>query len=291
MGVQAAGDVSGGRDHPELGRIPGAVLKEFRHEQYGTIRFPLESKRYRFTRMGKSEGETWRLVYGLPSGMGPDGAFSVYRKKLQEMGFDLLYECEDENHLFYRNLIKSAKYPSWQHHVDSVYCLVARGKLRGRKAIVGIYPASSRGRHAGVWMYIVESKPLEAKLEVVGAEKMASEISSKGRIALYGILFDHDSAAIKPESKPTLAEIAKYLRAHSKAKLYVVGHTDNTGTYEYNLDLSKRRAASVVKALVRNHGVAAGRLKAVGVGPVAPVASNETEEGRAKNRRVELVAQ
>jgi len=74
-------------------------------------------------------------------------------------------------------------------------------------------------------------------------------------------------------------------------KLYVVGHTDNTGTYEYNLDLSRRRAAAVVEALTRGHGVAAARLKAVGVGPVAPVASNATEEGRAKNRRVELVAQ
>lgn len=86
-------------------------------------------------------------------------------------------------------------------------------------------------------------------------------------------------------------EIAKLLKADAKLKLYVVGHTDNAGTFDYNLRLSKDRAAAVVTALTAKHGIAAARLLPFGAGPAAPVASNDAEAGRAKNRRVELVKQ
>ena len=120
---------------------------------------------------------------------------------------------------------------------------------------------------------------------------MGSGIRGQKFRALYGIRFHHDSAAIRSESAEAIAEIAKYLRAHPDVRLYVVGHTDGTGAYEYNLDLSRRRAQAVVRELTSRHGIAAGRLKPVGVGPGAPVAPNSTEEGRARNRRVELVPQ
>ncbi len=96
---------------------------------------------------------------------------------------------------------------------------------------------------------------------------------------------------IKPESEPSLKESAKLLQADPKLKLYVVGHTDNEGTFEYNIKLSKDRAEAVVKALVSTYKIAAARLQAFGAGPVSPAASNQTEEGRAKNRRVELAEQ
>jgi outer membrane protein OmpA-like peptidoglycan-associated protein len=120
---------------------------------------------------------------------------------------------------------------------------------------------------------------------------MAADISTTGHVALYGIHFDTNSADIKPESEPTLQEIAKLLRNDAALKLYVVGHTDSVGGYEYNIGLSQRRADSVTKALAARHGIAAARLKGAGVGLLAPVAPNDTEEGRAKNRRVELVRQ
>ena len=108
-------------------------------------------------------------------------------------------------------------------------------------------------------------------------------------MALYGILFDTNSAAIKPESTPTLQEIAKLLKSQAGLKLLVVGHTDNVGSFEANLDLSQRRAASVVKALTSGQGVSASRLVPVGVSFAAPVAPNKTDDGRARNRRVQLV--
>ena len=96
-------------------------------------------------------------------------------------------------------------------------------------------------------------------------------------------------ADVKPESDPALKEIAKLLQQDNGLKLYVVGHTDNVGKFSYNIKLSQARADAVVKKLVTDYGMSADRLKPHGVGPLAPVSSNKTEEGQALNRRVELV--
>jgi outer membrane protein OmpA-like peptidoglycan-associated protein len=120
---------------------------------------------------------------------------------------------------------------------------------------------------------------------------MAREIADKGRVALYGIHFDTDRADVKPESKPALEQIARLLGRDARIRLYVVGHTDGAGGFDHNLDLSRRRAQAVVQALAQQYAVDAARLRPLGVGPAAPVASNRNDGGRAKNRRVELVEQ
>ena len=124
----------------------------------------------------------------------------------------------------------------------------------------------------------------------VNAESLASEIEEKGKVAVYGIYFDTDKAEVKPDSQPMLAEITRLMQLRPQLRLYVDGHTDNQGADDYNLDLSRRRAAAVVDALATNHGVDGERLESRGIGASEPVETNETEEGRAKNRRVELVA-
>jgi outer membrane protein OmpA-like peptidoglycan-associated protein len=141
-----------------------------------------------------------------------------------------------------------------------------------------------------IWIRIVEKKAMEQDI-VANADVFQNDIRSTGHAAVYGILFDTDSAAIKPESAEAIGEIAKLLKADPTLKIYVVGHTDGTGAVEHNVQLSLARAQSVKQALMRDHGIAAERLKAFGCGPCAPVASNDTEEGQAKNRRVELVKQ
>jgi outer membrane protein OmpA-like peptidoglycan-associated protein len=123
----------------------------------------------------------------------------------------------------------------------------------------------------------------------VTAAAMNSSIASTGQVTLYGITFDFDKVDIKPESKSQLDEIAKVLATNAGLKLKVIGYTDNKGTADHNLKLSQQRADAIVSALVRNYGIAADRLSAIGAGSNAPVASNDTEEGRAKNRRVELL--
>ena len=138
---------------------------------------------------------------------------------------------------------------------------------------------------------IVEMKPMDSGLVMVNADSLASDISRTGHASVYGISFDTGKADVKPESVGTLEEIAKLLQKSAQLKLYVVGHTDNVGNLASNQDLSQRRADAVAQLLSAKYGVLAARLRAIGDGPSAPVASNDSEEGRAKNRRVELVKQ
>ena len=119
---------------------------------------------------------------------------------------------------------------------------------------------------------------------------IATNLASTGKVVLYGIYFDSDSATLKSESEKTLGEILAALQAKPTLKLQIAGHTDSTNTDAYNLKLSQQRSEAVVAWLVK-HGIAASRLIAKGFGKSQPVADNATAAGRALNRRVELVAQ
>jgi outer membrane protein OmpA-like peptidoglycan-associated protein len=146
---------------------------------------------------------------------------------------------------------------------------------------------------AGNGMYtinVIEKETMKQDV-VADASSMAGSIRETGKVALYGIYFDTGKAVLKSESKPSLAEISKLLKADPELKLYVVGHTDNVGKFESNMRLSMERAMAVVNALITQYGISATRLTGFGDGPTAPVASNDKEEGRALNRRVELVKQ
>jgi outer membrane protein OmpA-like peptidoglycan-associated protein len=118
-------------------------------------------------------------------------------------------------------------------------------------------------------------------------EQLANELSTSGRTRVYGILFDTNSATIRPESKPALDDIIAVLQSHNDWSMVIEGHTDATGGEAHNRQLSEARAQSVRSYLV-NAGIAAERLTTQGFGATKPVAPNETELGRAQNRRVEL---
>ncbi len=146
---------------------------------------------------------------------------------------------------------------------------------------------------AGNGMYkihVIEKELMRQDVQA-NAESLAGSIRASGRAAVYGIYFDTGRSEIKPASEQAIGEIAKLLKSDPGLKLYVVGHTDNVGAFDYNVKLSQSRAAAVVGALTGKHGIAPARLTPFGAGPTAPVAANTSEEGRAKNRRVELVAQ
>ncbi|MDZ7768556.1 MAG: OmpA family protein [Woeseiaceae bacterium] len=138
---------------------------------------------------------------------------------------------------------------------------------------------------------VIETRAAETGLVVADAEAMGRDIEELGRTVLDGLYFDHDKATLTPASAPALAEIAKLLGSLPDKRFYVVGHTDATGTFSYNMRLSADRAQSVRDALVREHAVDSTRLQPAGVGPLAPVFNNASDGGREKNRRVELVEQ
>jgi outer membrane protein OmpA-like peptidoglycan-associated protein len=148
--------------------------------------------------------------------------------------------------------------------------------------------ADADPRAEGYFLNIIERQAMQ-QVVTLDAAGMASSISNTGSVAIYGINFDTASSAIKPESEPAVDEIAKLLTNNPALKVGIVGHTDMVGDATANMKLSQARAQSVINELVSKHGIAAARLVAFGNGPWAPVASNKTDDGRAKNRRVELV--
>ncbi len=152
-----------------------------------------------------------------------------------------------------------------------------------------VWAEAERG-NGKIWLRIVEKQAMTQHV-VADAASFRDGLKANGHIAVEGIYFDTGKAIVKPESTPALQEVAKLLAADPALKLWVVGHTDSVGQIDANMALAKARAEAVAAALVSAHGVAAGRLKGYGVGPLAPVASNDGEDGRAKNRRVELVKQ
>lgn len=124
--------------------------------------------------------------------------------------------------------------------------------------------------------------------DTVLASDMEQRLNTDGHVAVYGILFAAADASLRPDSAPVLQQILTLLQTHPGLRLRVEGHTDSQGASSYNQRLSEQRAASV-RAWLVEHGVDGGRLQAVGIGETTPIGPNETEAGRALNRRVELV--
>lgn len=121
-------------------------------------------------------------------------------------------------------------------------------------------------------------------------DDIKAALERDGKVTLTGgVVFETNSAKLSPGGRARVGELAEALREHPEWNVAVIGYTDDTGNYDYNLKLSKDRAQSVVNALVKEYGIANTRLAPEGRGPLSPVASNDTPEGRAQNRRVEVV--
>ena len=140
---------------------------------------------------------------------------------------------------------------------------------------------------------IVETKAMEQTLQAnaateAKASSMADALRETGHLAVYGIAFDFNKASIRPEATPVLKQVQALLTGDSALKISIEGHTDSIGLPAYNQKLSSDRA-DAVKTWLATHGIDAARLSSVGFGDTKPIADNSTEDGRTKNRRVELV--
>lgn len=164
---------------------------------------------------------------------------------------------------------------------------VFRASYQGKEIWIELSPSGLSPDEASWTMVAVE---IEAMKQEVTALDIAAAVKASGKVAIYGILFDTGKATLSPASSKAIKEIASYLKSNPTVSIFVVGHTDNVGDFSANISLSKNRAAAVMKELAVVHGISTDRLTAEGVGPLAPVSTNLTEEGRSLNRRVEVVA-
>lgn len=230
------------------------------------------------------EGKITAIEYRNPEGRSVLEIYRNYEAAFKKAGFESLFTCRDDAcgpGYGGSDVYNGGWRPSGQQRHITVKGSRPEGDVYLSLHVDATYTN----------LTVAELEPMETGLVSVNAEFLAGEISRTGHAAIYGIYFDTGKAELKPESEPALAEIVQILHQDASLKIHVVGHTDNVGALPMNMDLSRRRAAAVVDALITRHGIAAERLHAEGIGPLAPVESNDTEQGRSKNRRVELVKQ
>lgn len=251
-------DAAGCQDHPVLSRIPDYWIQSCVHKQFDAYKFIVAGGKTRAV-----EGQFWNIRYLPPSSLNPKpGTLQLLRNV--------------------ENAVKGIG-----------------GKLAAKDSSKETLTLTKDGRelwieawadYTGKYILTIVQKDAMIQQLAASADAFADGLRTTGHIAVDGIFFDTGKAALKPESAAAIAEVVKLLKADAGLKVYVVGHTDNAGALDGNMALSADRARSVVRA-IEEGGVDASRLSAFGAGPYAPVASNASEEGRAKNRRVELVKQ
>ncbi len=252
-------DVKGSKDHPLISRMPDFYISEYKYTDYASHKFIDQDKKPVFV-----EGSKYYIEYKLNKGATEPGELKIRRNiqdALKKIGGKVIF---DDN--FNR-------------------CSTIVLEKDGNETWIDVRSTNNMYR-----LNTITKKVMEQNV-VATAEVMGNDINSTGHVSIYGIYFDTGKADIKPESDAAIAEIAKLLQNNPALKIYVVGHTDSVGSFDSNMKLSKERAEAVAKALITKYSIAPDRLKSHGVSSLAPVASNDTEEGRQKNRRVELVKQ
>ena len=318
-------DLPGLQDLPGIKRFAGSALVFRNDVAYDEVAFPTGKVTYANDKLTAAKslaraGQRTMLVYVTPAGRSPLEVLRNYQGDFKSAGFVPVYECEGDacgdtsafttgnNFNFANILFKDAVYSTERSaaHVCAAgaqitgfrYALVDNAATGETVAVMTWRPfvkgyalpcPDVMDNHTSVMVMRVQTKAMEQKMATVSASEMTSQLTTNGKVAIYGILFNSAKADITPESKASLDEIAKLMKTTPALKLHVVGHTDNAGGLEGNFDLSKRRAGAVKDALVKQYGIAAERLTANGVSYLAPVSTNGTDIGRAKNRRVELV--
>lgn len=305
-------DVEGSSDHPLLTRYPDAYIASYETEKFREYSFATGPvTKYRFIEEKTAiSGQLYRITYLIEKTTEEISLGEVYEdyiKAIQQAKIDVLAKGFHSS----SNVSKQVGGGIWMgvalkpntftKKTKANFLFAGTSTSGGSFAIMGQVPRPDGKTYVGIYgerhsedlmvihVDIIEEKAADIGYVLADADYIARELESKGTVSIYGIHFDFDSAVIKETSKPALDEIAKYLEAHPEENLYVVGHTDMKGTLTYNLALSKKRAQAVLDKLRKDYNLNTAQLAPDGVGPLAPVSTNATEEGRALNRRVELV--
>lgn len=298
-------DVSGSEDHPLISRFPGSTIVYHEQVDFDEYVLPLgglDDER-NLSESRRVAGKVTRIQYRAPAGRSTSEVYHNYESALKEAGFEVLFSGTNREfswrwtHVLYESGRVNPALPSdvleknlLVSEDDFRYLSAELNRVEDGNVYVALTVSQTQPADGpGIQLDIVEEKPMEEDKIVIDADAMASAIDRTGSVSIQEIYFDTGKATLKAESEAALAEIAKFINQASGVRFYVVGHTDSRGEFDYNMNLSESRAESVVKALVTHYNVDANRLTSKGVGPLAPIATNGTQEGRAQNRRVAIV--
>ena len=301
-------NVTDSRDHPLISRLPGSYIRFYESKDYDEFTLPLSELRdaefgdkYKeFTEKNlRLEDKLTQHFYVVTEKYSTLEIFRNYEQALKENNFKIITQKNkgvEEGFYFplYDGIdFDNAPETRFGDRFNARYLAAKLSRSEGN-VYISLFTAR-HGFHGGDWpdghpavfQVIVEETDLQTDL--ISIEGVMQDIRSKGKTAIYGIHFDVDSAKIKDESEPTIKKIAELIKENPDLKINVVGHTDSTGDLEYNIELSERRAESLVEVLANEYNIDENRLNSFGVGPLVPEATNETKDGRKQNRRVELV--
>lgn len=305
-----AADLPGSRDPAGVKRYTGSEIIGYHAPKFDEFLLPLGPPTGfsppAYARSLKTEGLLSRYTYLAPAGRSAAELFANYRLEFQRLGLVPLYEKgAGERGWFGPTLNQVAAEDQigqiLAYNESQERVLVAKSKDEKPTYYYvfvtsyrdGVIPSrlqrSVAKESALAELIVMAPQAMDQNMTLLNAAAMSKALADSGRVLLYGVTFDTDKDTLRPESEPTLKEIGTLLADDPRLKIHVVGHTDNQGKLDYNLDLSRRRAATVTRDLTTKYGIAASRLDSFGCGPYAPAASNDSEEGRAANRRVELV--
>ncbi|TMP86807.1 hypothetical protein CWC05_10005 [Pseudoalteromonas ruthenica] len=291
-------DAKGSADHPLIERFPGSYIKSSGVSDYEP--YPLIVGQYKKSIPVRTVGgKVTTLNYRIDKTVGPYAVHKNYMNALTQAGFTIIYECQARscgNYILrdnYRDTIFAKRHDSDIYNMtekSNFYLFTAEKDTPHGKLYTSMYSLQRRAEEdVELVVDIIEEKGVSHVALNIDSDNLLKEIQNTGSVSLYGIEFDFNKHTIKPSSKAQLDEIAKFLTQRADVSLYVVGHTDNKGAFDYNQDLASRRAQEVVNTLVRDYQITQQRLQAVGVGPVAPLAANDNDDNMQRNRRVELV--
>ncbi len=306
--LTSAQGIPGSKDHPLITRYPGSVIEYYEEQNFTPYAIAIGGVTgYKKIDLWKNiEGKRTRIYYLLKGEVTLTEIYGNYRQAMEKAGFAFLAKgIDDKNNVskevggatFLNVFYEKNPYPASKNinllkgsSTSGGTCYLA-GHLEknGRSVYIVLTGKQYMANEKVFLLDVIEETTMKVDLIKVNANEMQKELKANGKIALYGIYFDFDKANIKPESEPVLIEISKLLKENPTLNLYVVGHTDMKGSFAYNTTLSKNRAVAVVNELEKKYAISSSRLIGEGVGSLAPVSTNETEEGRKQNRRVELV--
>lgn len=294
--VFAQQDVPNSKDHPLLSRFEGSWIYKYNVKQFETYTYPISSELVDYNKLKESEsidGEYTFIEYASPAGVTATQIYRTYETQLTKAGFKIVFscrtsECGDMPMHFVREYVDGSTALGNSMVGDKGSFLVATGSYKDDPYyVIVVVGEDRRDNNSRYLLNIIRQENLDT--DKVDVASVTDKLETEGRIAFYGIQFDLNSAELKPESTEALQVMADYLSATPDSEVLIVGHTDNSGNFELNMELSQKRADAVVKRLSADFAIDAKRLIPVGVGMAAPLASNATEEGREKNRRVEMV--
>ncbi len=275
-------------DHPLVTPYEGSVVyskdvKEF--DEYRVFKgWNTETRQFDTETL---EGKVTRILYKNPPQRSVLELYRNYRAALQKEGAEILWECNQANMECVNGYVGA--------NLRQQFGIAALGNKAGHYLFARVEQASQTAYlalavgEANTDVHVVEMKKMQTGKASLNPGALLEGLDKQGFAVLEGIYFDTDKTTLKSTSKPALEQAAKLMQEQPGLTLYVVGHTDMLGSLEHNMTLSQGRADAVVSALVKDYGIAAGRVEGRGVGPLAPVAANTQDDGRARNRRVVLV--